>query len=142
MNSYEESNSDVLTKTHENENAPLTSMEIIELYNDIPAKPSKSRWKDYLTFFCILFLIIALIIGVICLFKFLTIRDIDSYKLAVYKFHEDRIKTKKILDSKSNDDDEDSYKNTEKLKIGFLYPTITKSYSICCSPDYNHIIQF
>ena len=120
MNSYEESG-DTLNKDPENENSPLTSLEIIELSSDSKKrKNQKSKSKDLTDSGYIFILIIFIISAFLFSSKPFSSKEINKDKSILYKYQNER-NNSNIEENFGN-----SSLNNSKMNIAFYYPTLTK----------------
>ena len=112
-----------LSKENENEKSPLNHFEII--------KNKKShKWKNYIEIFIVH---ISFIIFVFSFFlismKYFTSEEIDKYKEESNQNHNKKNFVKSIITKERENKARNitlSSDETQKLKIGFLYPTITQ----------------
>ena len=118
MNSYEESG-DTSNKDPENEDSPLTSLEIIELNSDSrKRKTHKFKWKDWIDYGYISILIILVIFALLFSTGSFASKDMDNYKLVLYKYQNQR--------NNSNTNNGNNSLDNSKMSIAFYYPTLTK----------------
>ena len=122
----DENEHDSLTKTNENEKDPLNSLEIIEI-NEKKRKPRYIR-KNYIIVFFISFLVILAFSCLLIYKKFFTSDEFDNDEEQSNLNSKQKDLDKPIISKERNNKVQKisvTENKTPKLKMGFLYPTIT-----------------
>ena len=120
MNSYEEESGDNINKDPENENSPLTSLEIIELNSESKKRKTQEfKWKDWIDYGYISILIILIIFALLFSTGSLASNDLNKYHLVLYKYQNERNNSNIVYSGNNN-------LNNSKMNIAFYYPTLTK----------------
>ena len=94
-------------------------MEIIELNSDSrKRKTHKFKWKDWIDCGYISILLILVIFALLFSTGSLASKDMDNYKLVLYKYQNQR--------NNSNTNNGNNSLDNSKMSIAFYYPTLTK----------------
>lgn len=112
-----------LSKSNENEKDPLNSLEIIKIKET--TKKRRYKWKNYIVTFSFTFFIIFLLSFFLIIMKYFRYSEEVDDKEQVNQ-NQNQKNVIPPINSKKGERENKIQNKAPKLKIGFLYPTITQ----------------